>query len=95
MLQKTLAAHRVYDLHEISGFRDKNEEYNYFKNIAFAVFEMILKKYIPEEKEMEFDGIFFEYDLAIESMMLVFAQEAYKQGLVDGIELSNILTVKH
>jgi hypothetical protein len=91
MLNKSLAAHRIYDLHETSGFRQNDEEYRYYEDIAFEVYKLIESKFIPKDKHMEYDRLFFEYDLAIESAMLVFAQETWRQGIRDGIELSKVL----
>ena len=89
MLNTSLIKHRVRDLREF-GFCG-NAEYQYYTDISHEVYLYILKKYIPEEQQFEFDRFFFEYDLASESAQHIFAEEAYKQGLIDGMELSKIL----
>ncbi|NJD02049.1 MAG: hypothetical protein FIA99_05515 [Ruminiclostridium sp.] len=88
-MQKSLAQHRVYSMWE--SWYHGTEEYQYYKDIAHEVYKIIEKKFIPKNREMEFDRFMFERDLATESAALVFAQEVWKQGFLDGLEMSKVL----
>lgn len=89
MLNQLLIKHRVNDLFEI-GF-DNNKEYKHHQNKAYRAYKRILKKFIPKERLREFDRLHFKYDLETERAMVIFAEEAYRQGILDGLELSKIL----
>jgi hypothetical protein len=76
------------DLSEI-GFESK--EYKRLREKSYRIYDKILKNYIPKEKYMAFDKIFFKYDLASQNAEFELVKEGYKQGLIDGMELSKIL----
>ena len=89
MLNQSLVKHRVSSLWE--NWYKGNAEYRRHDYKAYRIYKNILKKFIPKEQQKEFDRLHFEYDLETERAMVIFAQEVYRQGILDGIELSKFI----
>ena len=92
MLKSSIIEQRAKEVSD-SRLYLQSREYKEQLSIANQTFDSI-KGVIPENIINLFSKLFNEYITANDKMHIVIEREAYKQGLVDGIEINKLLNLR-
>ncbi|WP_094548118.1 hypothetical protein [Petroclostridium xylanilyticum] len=90
MLKVSIIEQRAREVSESRSYLQE-QEYREQLNKVNQAFDAI-KRILPDNIREQLSKLFDEYLIANDKMHIVIEREAYKQGLVDGIEINKLLT---
>ena len=92
MLKDSLIEQRAKEVSESRSFIKDQEYIVQFNKVAET--SEAIKRIIPENITNQFNCLFDDYIVENDKMHLVIEREAYKQGIIDGIEINKLLNLR-